>query len=61
MMQILTPAQLREDARSGQQIAEKQTDPNLKRQWASYAVALAELAEQIELVKPSGLKNWWPS
>jgi hypothetical protein len=47
-MPILTRAQLREDSRLAKQIAEKKTDPHLKRAWASYALALAQLAEQIE-------------
>jgi len=47
-MPHLTPAQFREDARSARQIARTETDPHLKQLWASYALALAELAEQIE-------------
>ena len=48
MMPILTPAHLREDSLLAKQIAEKKTDPHLKRAWANYALALAQLAEQIE-------------
>jgi hypothetical protein len=47
-MPNLTPAQLREDSRSARQIGATETDPHLKRLWASYALALSELAEQIE-------------
>jgi hypothetical protein len=47
-MPILTPAQLRDDSRLAKQIAKKKTDPHLKRAWASYALALAQLAEQID-------------
>jgi hypothetical protein len=48
MMPILTPAQLPEHSRSARQIAATEADPCLKRLWASYALALAQLAEQIE-------------
>jgi hypothetical protein len=48
MMPSLTPAQLREDSRSARQMAATETDPHLKQLWANYALALAELAEQIE-------------
>jgi hypothetical protein len=48
MMPILSPAQLREDSRSARQIAATEANPRIKRLWTSYALALAELAEQIE-------------
>jgi hypothetical protein len=48
MMPILSPAQLRADSRSARQIAATEANPHIERLWTSYAVALAELAEQIE-------------
>jgi hypothetical protein len=47
-MLMSTPMELRENARSARQIASEKLDPHLKRLWASYALALAQLAEEIE-------------
>lgn len=43
-----SPAEWRDASRSARHIAADETDPHLKRLWASHAFFLAQLAETIE-------------
>ena len=45
---MLIVKQLREDSRYAVDVARRETDPQLKQLWASHALALAQLAEQME-------------
>lgn len=47
-MAIVTPVQLRENSRAALEIARHEEDRHFKGLWADYALALAQLAEQIE-------------
>ena len=43
-----TPAQWREASRIAREVATKETDPKMRALWASHALVLAQLAEQVE-------------
>lgn len=43
-----TPAQWREASRIARKAAANETDPKMRVLWASHALALAQLAEQLE-------------
>ncbi len=45
---VSTPAQWREASRIARKAAANETDPKMRVLWASHALALAELAEQVE-------------
>jgi hypothetical protein len=45
---MMTPTELREEARRYRQASAEETEPHLKRHLASHALALAQLAEMIE-------------
>ena len=47
-MLMLTAQQLREGSRYAVEEAGRETDPQFKKRWASHALALAQLAEEIE-------------
>jgi hypothetical protein len=45
---MLTATQLREGSRYAGDVARRETDPQLKQLWASHALALVQLAEEME-------------
>jgi hypothetical protein len=45
---MMTPTELRDEARLYRQAAAEESEPHLKRRLASHALALAQLAEMIE-------------
>ena len=45
---MLTAQQLREGSRYAVKAARREADPQFKKLWASHALALAQLAEDIE-------------
>ena len=45
---MLTSKQLREGSRYAGDVAQREADPRLKQLWASHALALAQLAEEME-------------
>ena len=47
-MPMLIGKQLREGSRYAVDVARREADPQLKQLWAKHALALAQLAEEIE-------------
>ena len=45
---MLIVKQLREESRYAVDVARRETDPHLKQLWASHALALAQLAEEMD-------------
>lgn len=45
---MLTAKQLREGSQYARDVARREIDPQLKQLWASHALALAQLAEEME-------------